>query len=184
MILCAATGNDDAGPVIYPAAYSREFDAVIAVGSTDDDDTVSSFSNVGPEVTVVAPGGEILSTTPTYNVAPTVALHYDFFSGTSMATPLVSGLAALIWSASPSLTNTEVRQRLINTSDKLGPGDFAESWGHGRVDAAAALEGVQDGPTSPVDLQNDAALLAQLISLWPTLSAPARKAIRALIGLS
>jgi subtilisin family serine protease len=65
MILCAATGNDSAGPVIYPAAYSTMFDGVIAVGSTDSNDTVSSFSNVGPEVTVVAPGRGILSTMPT-----------------------------------------------------------------------------------------------------------------------
>jgi len=50
MILCAAAGNDFAGPVIFPAAYSTMFDGVIAVGSTESDDTVSDFSNHGPEV--------------------------------------------------------------------------------------------------------------------------------------
>jgi hypothetical protein len=139
VLLCAATGNDNAGPVIFPAAYSATIDNVIAVGSTDANDTVSSFSNVGPEVTVVAPGRGILSTVPTYAVNLPVALNYDYLDGTSMATPLVTGLVALMWSRHPSFTYTAIRNCLINTAVKLGPGAFDNAWGNGRVAAEAAL---------------------------------------------
>lgn len=139
VLLCAATGNDNAGPVIFPAAYSTTIDNVIAVGSTDDDDTVSSFSNVGPEVTVVAPGRGILSTMPTYAVTIPAALNYDFLDGTSMATPLVTGLCALMWSRHSGFTYTQIRNCLMNTAVNLGPGDFDNTWGHGRVSAEAAL---------------------------------------------
>jgi hypothetical protein len=139
VLLCAATGNDNAGPVIFPAAYSTTIDNVIAVGSTDDDDTVSSFSNVGPEVTVVAPGRGILSTMPTYAVTIAGALNYDFLDGTSMATPLVTGLCALMWSRHPGFTYTQIRNCLMNTAVNLGPGGFDNTWGHGRVAPEAAL---------------------------------------------
>jgi Subtilase family len=140
MILCAATGNDDAGPVIFPAAYSTQFPGVIAVGSTDQNDTVSSFSNVGPEVTVVAPGRGILSTMPTYSVGIPAALNYDTLDGTSMATPFVTGLAALMWSRHPGFSNQQIRDCLTSTAVKLGAGDFDNTWGFGRIDAPAALQ--------------------------------------------
>lgn len=140
MLLVAATGNDYGGPVIYPAAYSTTITGVVAVGSTDQNDTVSNFSNVGPEVTVVAPGSGIYSTTPTYAVTLPVALNYDTLDGTSMATPLVTGLAALMWSRHPSHTNQKIKQCLQDTAVKLGAGTFNNSWGYGRVDALAALK--------------------------------------------
>ncbi|MFO0758409.1 MAG: S8 family serine peptidase [Byssovorax sp.] len=139
MLLCAAAGNDYGGAVIFPAAYSTMFDAVIAVGSTNSDDTVSDFSNVGPEVTVVAPGRDILSTTPPYAVGLGTALNYDYLSGTSMATPLVTGLCALMWSRHPGFTHTKIRTGLISTAVKLGAGTFDNSWGNGRVDAHQAV---------------------------------------------
>lgn len=139
MILCAAAGNDNGGPIIWPAAYSAMFDGVIAVGSTDSGDAVSAFSNVGPELNVVAPGGAILSTTPTYAVQPGVALNYDTFDGTSMATPFVTGLCALMWSRHPSFSNRKIRDCLQNTAAKLGAGTFSNQWGFGRIEAEAAL---------------------------------------------
>jgi subtilase family protein len=139
MILCAATGNDNAGPVIFPAAYSTQFDGVIAVGSTDQNDTVSSFSNVGPEVTVVAPGRGILSTMPTYAVGIPAALNYDTLDGTSMATPFVTGLVALMWSRHPGFSNQRIRECLTSSAVKLGAGTFDNTWGFGRIDAEAAL---------------------------------------------
>lgn len=139
VLLCAATGNDNGGPVIWPAAYSTTIDNVIAVGSTDSDDTVSSFSNVGPEVTVVAPGRGILSTMPTYGVTIPAALNYDSLDGTSMATPLVTGLVSLMWSRHPSFTYGAIRNCLTSTAVKLGPGAFANAWGNGRIAPEAAL---------------------------------------------
>lgn len=139
MLLCAATGNDNAGPVIFPAAYSTTVAGVIAVGSTDDTDTVSSFSNVGPEVTVVAPGRNIWSTMPTYVVTIPAGPNYGSLNGTSMATPLVTGLAALMWSRHPSFTNAKIKDCLQSTAVNLGAGEFDNTWGHGRVDAEAAV---------------------------------------------
>jgi Subtilase family len=139
VLLCAATGNDNGGPVIWPAAYSTTIDNVIAVGSTDSNDTVSSFSNVGPEVTVVAPGRGIVSTMPTYAVTIPAALNYDALDGTSMATPLVTGLVSLMWSRHPSFTHTAIRDCLTGTAVKLGAGAFNNAWGNGRIDAEAAL---------------------------------------------
>jgi hypothetical protein len=151
MLLCAATGNDFGGAVLFPAAYSTTIPGVIAVGSTTTTDTVSQFSNVGPEVTVVAPGGEmtpagvvptgeaILSTFPTYAVTIPGGPNFAGLVGTSMATPLVSGLAALVWNRHPSFTNQKVKDCLTDTAVKLGSGNFNNSWGFGRVDAEAAL---------------------------------------------
>jgi thermitase len=139
MILCAATGNDNAGPVIFPAAYSTMFAGVIAVGSTDANDKVSGFSNVGPEVTVVAPGSDILSTMPTYAVSIPAALNFDTLSGTSMATPCVTGLVALMWSRHPGFSNAKIRDCLTQSAVKLGRGNFNNAWGFGRVDAEKAL---------------------------------------------
>ncbi|GII96131.1 S8 family serine peptidase [Sinosporangium siamense] len=139
MLLVAAAGNDGAGPVIWPAAYSTTVPGVIAVGSTDPGDTVSDFSNVGPEITVVAPGRNILSTLPTYSVDPALPLNYGELSGTSMAAPLVTGLAALMWSRHPGHTNTKIKQCLQDSAANLGSAGFDNAWGHGRVDARAAL---------------------------------------------
>jgi subtilisin family serine protease len=141
MIFCIATGNDS-GSVGYPAAYSPDFEGVIAVGRTSDDDTVYHTSNSGPEVIVVAPGSDILSTMPTYDVTSNsdgYSKDYDEMSGTSMASPLVAGLAALVWSREPRQTNEQVRDVLVNTAKKLGAGDFDNSWGYGRIDAEKAV---------------------------------------------
>ena len=143
MLLCAATGNDNAGPVIWPAAYSTIVPGVIGVGSTTSADAVSGFSNVGPEVTVVAPGSGILSAMPTYPVTIPGGVNFGSLDGTSMATPLVSGLAALMWSKNSGKTNAAIKQCLIDSAVKLGTGSFNNAWGNGRVDAEAALKCVE-----------------------------------------
>jgi subtilisin family serine protease len=137
MILCAATGNDSSS-VGYPARYSPTYTGVIAVGSVNSSDNVSTFSNTGPEVVVVAPGEDILSTTPTY--PNTFATNYDFLSGTSMATPHVTGVVSLMWSRHPSFASSKIRSCLTDTAVKLGPGNFDNAWGFGRVDARKALQ--------------------------------------------
>ncbi|MFN8192726.1 MAG: S8 family serine peptidase [Nocardioidaceae bacterium] len=139
MILCVATGNDHASTIPSPAMHSADFGGVIAVGATDSTDAVAGFSNTGPEVSVVAPGVEILSTFPTYDVNGDTAHDYVSWDGTSMATPHVAGLASLVWSHVAQLSNEQVRDVIQNTADKLGPGDFDNDWGHGRVNAAVAL---------------------------------------------
>jgi hypothetical protein len=138
MLLSIAAGNDSSS-VGFPALLSTSFSSILAVGATDTSDTVASFSNTGPEVSVVAPGVGILSTFPTYDVNGDRAHNYVSWDGTSMATPLVAGLASLVWGFAPQLSNEQVRDVILNTAIKLGTGDFNNSWGHGRINAADAV---------------------------------------------
>jgi serine protease len=126
--LAAAAGND--GPcsdcVGYPAAYQE----CVAVSALDSDGTLANYSSTGPEVELAAPGTSVLSTTTSARG------DYENLSGTSMATPVVSGVAGLTldqW----NLTNTELRNHLNNTAVDMGLGDNEE--GNGRVDAYNAV---------------------------------------------
>lgn len=129
-VVVAATGNNN-GPVLYPAKYAEAF----AVASTDSTDQRYSDpfngSNYGPEVDIAAPGVNIYST---YRGSG-----YIYMTGTSMATPHVAGLAALIWSEYPSYTNDQVEGRIEMTALDLGANGWDQYYGHGRIDAHAAL---------------------------------------------
>src|SRR5690625_2581461 len=129
-IVVAASGNDGMQNVSYPAAY----DAAIAVGSVDSDEQRSYFSNYGPELDVMAPGGEIYSTVPGDG--------YDTLSGTSMATPYVAGVVGLIRSADPSVTVDDARSILTQTAQEAGS---ENEYGYGIVDAHAAVTEASDG---------------------------------------
>lgn len=138
LLLVAASGNYASTKILYPAAYS----SVIAVGATDENDNLASFSNYGSKQELVAPGVNINSTMPTYEVYLTrekgKKTGYDTLSGTSMSTPMVSGVAALVWASNPSLTNIDVRNRLDNTAEDLGEVGKDSVFGYGLVDAFAA----------------------------------------------
>ncbi|HEX4744605.1 MAG TPA: S8 family serine peptidase, partial [Candidatus Limnocylindria bacterium] len=120
--------------VSYPAAYPE----ALAVSATASDDTRATFSTQGTYVDVAAPGLRIVSTTPTYATKVGV-LSYAAFSGTSQATPFVSGLAALIWTRDPSLSAQQVRDRIVSTADDLGAVGRDDLFGAGRVNALRAV---------------------------------------------
>jgi hypothetical protein len=124
-LLVAAAGNKPVEGVLYPAAY----ESVIAVGSVDQVD--QRRGAWGPELELVAPGKDIIST---YRFGG-----YASLSGTSMATPHVAGVAALLWSQYPSLTNQQVRTILTQTADDLGSAGFDEYFGYGKVNAQNAV---------------------------------------------
>lgn len=113
-LFIAAAGNDygnnnDINPH-YPSNYDLE--CIIAVAATDHNDELAGFSNIGPtSVDLGAPGVEILSTIP--------GNEYGLKSGTSMATPLVSGVASLIWAHAPNLSKDEVKLKIMNSVDPL-----------------------------------------------------------------
>lgn len=141
IVVVAAAGNDYGGAVNYPAAYPE----VIAVSATDSNNAIASFSNVGPEVDLAAPGVSIYST---YKGGG-----YAILSGTSMASPHVAGTAALVL-ASPVLAKydlngngiyeaSEVRLALQTSADDLGAPDVDNLYGYGLVDAEEAATGVQ-----------------------------------------
>jgi len=125
-LLAAAAGNES-GAVLYPAAN----DGVLAVVATTRWDGRWYRSNYGPEVDVAAPGADIYSTT--LNDA------YLSASGTSAAAPHVSGLAALVWSVQPDLTNDDVARVITETVRDLGAPGWDRFYGWGRIDAYQAV---------------------------------------------
>jgi thermitase len=122
-------GDDNDATPFYPASYNN--DNVVSVAATDKDDALASFSNYGDAtVDLGAPGARILSTLPGNT--------YGAYTGTSMATPHVAGVAALIKSQSPSLTDTEIKAQVLKTAEKKSSLTGKTVTG-GRLDAAQAL---------------------------------------------
>lgn len=128
-VVCVATmGNDNMEKRRFPAG----FPGMIAIGSTDENDKKSSFSNFGDWITVSAPGTAILSTLPTPS-------SYGKMSGTSMAAPLVTGLVGLMRSQSKNLSPADASKILKQSADDLGDSGFDKYFGAGRVNAGKAL---------------------------------------------
>ncbi len=138
-LLVAAAGNTGAA-VLYPAAC----DGVLAVAATDRTDQRAVFSNFGPEVDLAAPGVDIYSTWPWLD-------GYFIKSGTSMAAPHVSGVAALVWSRWPEWDNVAVSRQITETAVDVDAAGWDPYTGWGRLDAAAALAPGGD-PVRPVYL--------------------------------
>ena len=135
VLLVAAAGNAWCSPVSYPAAYPE----VVAVAAlAPPGDAAADFSSCGEQVEVAAPGEDVLSTALTAGPLSDPS-GYMTLSGTSMATPHVSGVAALAWAHDPTLTNEDLRCVLAQTSVDLGDAGRDAATGFGRVDAAAAL---------------------------------------------
>jgi len=130
-----ANGCDFVGQMLEPANYSP----VIAVGATDSNDNRASFSSYGSTVDVVAPGVSIYATSWSNGNQTT---RYGTASGTSLATPIVSGLAGLLNSTFPSASVTELENYLKNGAVKvggMGGQSFTNQYGNGRIDAAGSL---------------------------------------------
>ncbi|NLG78710.1 MAG: S8 family peptidase [Firmicutes bacterium] len=130
-VMVAAAGNDGRrDSVLYPARDPN----VIAVTASTRDDRIASFSNSGEQVAVAAPGEDIYST---YRDGG-----YKSLTGTSMACPHVTGVAALLLSVSPGLTRDDVRQIVCGTATKLS-GFSPDQQGSGVVNAGAAVARVR-----------------------------------------
>lgn len=135
----AAMGNDklSGNPTSYPAAIG----GVIAVGATDETDTIADFSQTGTHIDLVAPGVNILSTIPTYPSSLASGTDYEAWPGTSMATPHVSAAVALAWAKDPTLTLAKLRQALVRSADKVaGQSGFTSTYGHGRLNINKMLK--------------------------------------------
>lgn len=146
MLHVVAAGNDgrsiDLGGS-YPAAFGGEH--IVSVAATTRRDELASFSNYGRyAVDVAAPGQEILSTWP--------GGEYRTLNGTSMATPHVTGAAALVAQKFPEASPSELRHRLVHNSDRKAQLQDSSVSG-GRVNVAAALEDDTVPPAAPKDLR-------------------------------
>lgn len=138
----AAAGNGSVGQLAYPAGYPES----IAVGALDSSGRRASFSQYGPNLAVMAPGVGILQQT----ISPQTGQFYiGNFSGTSMATPHVSGTVALLKQLSPSLKPASVKAILTRTAHPIGGAGFQPTTGYGGLDAAAAVASVGGGTTPP-----------------------------------
>lgn len=193
-VIVAAAGNDNANVIVPPAAYSE----TIAVGATDRNDNrarwdwrtdpsairdfvttldpnrLSDGSNFGLELDVVAPGEDILSSAPDFLNASGFAE----MTGTSMAAPHVSGVAALLRSQFPSWSPARIKAQIQVTAERV-PGmaglGWTEEYGFGLVRADRAL--AEFGPFSAISISGaDAALEFPLDRIGiPTQRAPLRR---------
>lgn len=130
VVVVAASGNEEFNSVGFPAAYPT----VIAVGATDNRDRRVYFSNYGTALDLMAPG-EYIFTTETFPTASSFG-HHD---GTSFASPIVAGVAALLLSKDTTLKVEEVDQILKKTADDLETSGWDIYTGWGRVNAYKAL---------------------------------------------
>lgn len=126
----AAMGNHQTthpDVVQYPAGFEN----VISVGATDDNDQIAAFSVHGNNIDVSAPGVNILSTH--------LSGGYGYLSGTSMATPFVSGLASLLKGYNPDLDNDDIKNIIELSADDRGDQGYDTEFGFGRINAERAL---------------------------------------------
>lgn len=137
VLIVAAAGNDTANlntDPFYPACS----DGVVGVAATTAADQASSFSNYGDDcVDIASPGSSILSTLYTDDATNGFTDDYGYLSGTSMATPIVSGAAALLLAANPTFSASDISSALTSTTDDVGLGS---EYGSGRLNVASALE--------------------------------------------
>ncbi|OGC76000.1 MAG: hypothetical protein A2145_00830 [candidate division Zixibacteria bacterium RBG_16_40_9] len=136
ILVCNAMGNSGqfgAGSLITPA----DADSIISCGAVDSFGVIVSFSSRGPtfdgriKPELVAQGSKVY-------LALASSLSYARGSGTSFATPLLGGCAAVLWSARPTLTNMQIREALMQTANNVGSPDNAYGWG--MPDLALALK--------------------------------------------
>ena len=143
-VVVFSSGNTG-GCVNYPARNNN----VISVGAVDNRGNLFNYSARGPELDLVAPSGQTnylgnIRTTDRMGIAGRVAGNYEpSFGGTSASCPVVSGVAALVLSVNPNLTQQEVRNILTSTATDMGAGGFDNNFGFGRVNAFAAVQAAQ-----------------------------------------
>ena len=123
----AAAGNDSTSNPSYPAAYT----GVIAVAATSSNDRKANFSNFGSYIDIAAPGVSILSTVRTGS--------YESWPGTSMASPIVAGVAALLLEQGPCRTPADIEEVLEASALDLGAAGWDQIFGAGRIQADEAL---------------------------------------------
>lgn len=128
VVLIASAGNSQSAEVHYPSGFSE----TISVGATTEDDYLAGFSNYGATVDLVAPGVSLLTTA--------MGNLYKTFSGTSASAPVVSGVAGLILSLHPQLSNQDVRNILVSSADDLGEPGWDQNYAAGRLNASRALQ--------------------------------------------
>lgn len=167
VIIVAAAGNESTNCPSYPAAY----DGVISVSASAPDDTLAYYSNFGESIDMAAPGGDISYTVRNGLVGGIASTYVDDSSGarepdyaqlqgTSMATPHVSGVIALMKAVYPAMTPAEFDALLVSgtITDDLGSAGRDDSFGYGLINARKAVNAALDlagGGDLPAPLTSD-----------------------------
>jgi subtilisin family serine protease len=150
ILVIASAGNEGVGQLACPACDVN----AIAVGATGWNDALADYSQYGEGIDIVAPGGLcyfdttedgcIFSAVPrgyqwgqTYD-GPMAGGRYAFMYGTSMAAPMVTGVAAVVASKA-GLRGSALRDRILSTADDRGPRGYDDGYGHGRLNAYRAV---------------------------------------------
>lgn len=151
-----SSGNDGCSSVTYPANVP----GVIAVGALNRNGNITSYSNQGPELDVVAFGGDPVDIFTTDLMGPdgfSAGNYTTSFGGTSAACPQVAGAAALMISANPDLTESQIARILRTTAIDMGPAGFDNTFGFGRLNVEAALKAVLPLIAGPVGVSDQGA---------------------------
>lgn len=132
-VLCASSGNIEdplKTKVLWPAAFATDpefYGGILSVGSSNQQDQVSTFSCRGPELMCVAPGEQVI----TCDFSPS---SYGLHDGTTYSAPHVTGLISLLWSVFPSFSNVQVTEALMSNLVKLTNDTYFHlNWGYGRL---------------------------------------------------
>lgn len=139
-VIIAAAANYSTSTPYYPAALTN----VVAVSATDQNDNRASFSNFGSWIDVSAPGVSLYTTANGGG--------YLYGSGTSVSSPVVAGLAGLVFSINPSLSNTQVVNLITSNADDRGAAGFDVDHGWGRVNVQRTLQAAYTAPVLSIDI--------------------------------
>ncbi len=158
------------GEILYPGKY----DNVISVGATDSSNNRADFSSYGPEIDITAPGyGAIRSSM--WTSANRISAYNSVLAGTSFASPIVAGIAALQIGDNPSLSPSQIKNRLIASANKvagMGGNFFTDYYGYGLVDVykgfhqASCTNDVNDVGDSRQQILSEKQNAKKQTSLW------------------
>jgi subtilisin len=145
LVVSAAGNSGCCNTVAFPAKYAGS----MAVGAVDVNDVIASFSSTGPEVDISAPGVAVRSSVPVGTCASGLCdpTGYKTLNGTSMATPHVAGVGALLMSR--GFTAAQAWYAMTSTARDLGATGYDTFYGHGRVNALAAVNSTPTDPPPP-----------------------------------
>lgn len=164
VVILASTGNESATSISFPASGT----GVLAIGATNLNGALASFSNTGTGIDFVAPGVNCRSTDRTgadgYNTAANSTGDYTYFSGTSASCPVASGVVALILAKNPALSPSMVEGLLRRSVRDMGTAGYDTTYGWGQVQVDGAMRrgfqtmGVSSGLTANGRFQQNAPL--------------------------